>query len=296
MGKKPLDCGNDISLEDLVQDLQSDSSSSSSSDASSGPDEDMARFMATHSHCATISLFHRRGIPSTAQPGAFPPRSENSFVFKPILIDFESMQDQVVQHEAAPSSGLEIVLWRPCLHAIALQLWPDMVEARSCANRAHHESALSVQDVSMEGSRSLILEGGTQGPQSSGPSAFEFQMSHTQPGPSAARGRKKRVTRAANVVSLPMTVADPSSHLVEGSVRRSTRINKPDGYRIVRLDTKKRKPCPIMIDENTGETALVSLETLRGWGIKCGVAPGELSDEALMQAPSNTGENEEASN
>jgi hypothetical protein len=35
MGKKPLDCGNDISLEDLVQDLQSDSSSSSSSDASS---------------------------------------------------------------------------------------------------------------------------------------------------------------------------------------------------------------------------------------------------------------------
>jgi hypothetical protein len=55
--------GPDIALEDVFNGLASDdNSSSSSSDATSAMDEDYARFLAAQSHCATISIFHRRGI------------------------------------------------------------------------------------------------------------------------------------------------------------------------------------------------------------------------------------------
>ena len=79
--------GPDIPLEDVFQDLQSDSGSSTSSDASSVQVEDHARFLAARSHCATISLFHRKGIPSASLPNLGGPTQRSSFAIRPIIIE-----------------------------------------------------------------------------------------------------------------------------------------------------------------------------------------------------------------
>ena len=78
--------------------------------------------------------------------------------------------------------------------------------------------------------------------------------------------------------------------MVESSVRRSLRVNRgTDGFHEVRLEknpSKKRKTCGVvLIDESTGEVGPVPIATLQGWGIDGGVAPAELSEDALMQAP-----------
>lgn len=39
-----------------------------------------------------------------------------------------------------------------------------------------------------------------------------------------------------------------------------------------------------MIDEETGQTGPVPLSILQEWGAKCSVAPGELTEDALLQA------------
>jgi hypothetical protein len=73
---------------------------------------------------------------------------------------------------------------------------------------------------------------------------------------------------------------------VDENVRHNIRLNKTDGYRKFKFVTKKHKICAVMIDEQTGEDGPVPLAVLQGWGINYGVAPGKLSDDALMQAPS----------
>jgi hypothetical protein len=40
-----------------------------------------------------------------------------------------------------------------------------------------------------------------------------------------------------------------------------------------------------MIDETTREMGPVPIPILRGWGIDCGVDPSDLTEEALLQAP-----------
>jgi hypothetical protein len=111
-----------------VQDLQVEDSTSSCSDAVSAQSEDRARFLALQSHCATISIFHHMGIPSNARSGTL-----SSMAIRTIYIDREVVQGIVV-------TRLEIVPWRPILHALALQLWPDIVEAR---RRVAHRSVLA---------------------------------------------------------------------------------------------------------------------------------------------------------
>jgi hypothetical protein len=44
----------------------------------------------------------------------------------------------------------------------------------------------------------------------------------------------------------------------------------------------------VQIDENTGKIGPISLTLLQSWGIDCGVAPGELSLDKLLQTPSAT--------
>jgi hypothetical protein len=76
-----------------------------------------------------------------------------------------------------------------------------------------------------------------------------------------------------------------SLSLLEGSVRRSSRLNKLEGLCPVMIDkepTKKRKISVININEKTRQADPV----LQDWGINCGIAPGELSNEGLMQEPS----------
>jgi hypothetical protein len=73
-----------------------------------------------------------------------------------------------------------------------------------------------------------------------------------------------------------------------------------DGFHpTVKLDanpTKKRKIAVIQIDEATGQEGPVQLSVLQGWGINCGVAPSELTDDALMQVPSAHFPNEDQVN
>jgi predicted Fe-Mo cluster-binding NifX family protein len=42
-----------------------------------------------------------------------------------------------------------------------------------------------------------------------------------------------------------------------------------------------------MVDEATGQVSPIPIPVLQEWGVKCGVAPGELTEEALMEAPAN---------
>jgi hypothetical protein len=257
----------------------------------------MSRFMAALRHCATISSSHRRGTPSSSQQKATEPA--NNIPFKPIQIDRQIFQNQ---HEVPAVTGLEIVPWQPpCPHAIALEYWPIIVEARRRAvhtttqqlqvnQNVENESAIQSEDVNQSGSLTLnlVATDGNQGPSFFSPATFEFQSNQIQHSPTSIRGRKKKTVRASNVVSLPLRIADPASPLVETSVRRCTRLKRTDGFCEVRLSkepNKKQKICVIEIDEKTGKTGPVSLPVLQSWGLNCGVAPGELSEDALMQAP-----------
>ena len=99
--------GPDIAIDEVFGGIQSDGSSSSS-DASSPLNEDMIRFIVAQNHCATITIFHRRGIPSS---------DSQSISFKPILVDSELLTSQPTPQSADSSSGswvptgLEIVPW-----------------------------------------------------------------------------------------------------------------------------------------------------------------------------------------
>lgn len=86
--------------------------------------------------------------------------------------------------------------------------------------------------------------------------------------------------------------------MIDSMVRRSTRMSsKKNGFQEVRLSgnpSKKRKSCPVlMIDEQTGNANPLPLHVLQAWDIRCGIAPGELSNETLMQVPSKNVSNEE---
>jgi hypothetical protein len=80
---------------------------------------------------------------------------------------------------------------------------------------------------------------------------------------------------------------------VESSVRRSSRVNKANGgfhTPTVRLDEepskKRNKIGAVLNDEATGMAGPIPIDILQSWGIECGIAPEELSQEVLMQAPS----------
>lgn len=49
--------------------------------------------------------------------------------------------------------------------------------------------------------------------------------------------------------------------------------------------SKRTKNWLVEIDPITGKPSPVSLSVLQDWGVKCGVDPSDLTDDALMQAP-----------
>ena len=74
---------------------------------------------------------------------------------------------------------------------------------------------------------------------------------------------------------------------MDKSVRRSTRLKAAKSgfsYRRDKSPTKKHKVTALRINID-GEACPVAIDTLQSWGVKCGVDPNELSEEALMQAP-----------
>jgi hypothetical protein len=74
--------------------------------------------------------------------------------------------------------------------------------------------------------------------------------------------------------------------VMDGSVRRSTRLNKSNGFCQVQLErepARKKKISIVRIDEETGRHVLIPLAVLQGWGIYCGVPPRELTVDSLLQ-------------
>jgi hypothetical protein len=166
--------------------------------------------------------------------------------------------------------------------AIALQLWPDIVEARRPAAR---QTIIAPSQV-------IHLDYPVNtGPERSSPAEFEFQAENNRPSPPAYKCYKRRQTAKGKTLSLPPVISNSSSStpLAEGSVRRCSRLSaNKAGFREVKIDkepSKKRKTIPIMINKDTGKAGPVPLFMLQEWGVKCGVAPGELIEDALLQAP-----------
>lgn len=105
-------------------------------------------------------------------------------------------------------------------------------------------------------------------------------------------------------MSLPTAVSiqSPSTPLVETSARRSLRQKKgnqqgfkgtKDGFPHTWLEknpTKRQKVTALQINSQTGEVGPIQIDTLRSWGVECGVEPGDLTDEVLMEAPANDNE------
>jgi hypothetical protein len=111
--------GTDIALDDVFQALSDDNSSSSSSSDATSMDESMLRFLVVQNRCAELTIFHRRGLPSSAL-STESPTIRNTISFRPILIDRE------VTTAVGPeqfTSGLELVPWKPCFPVALLQLW-----------------------------------------------------------------------------------------------------------------------------------------------------------------------------
>lgn len=183
----------------------------------------------------------------------------------------------------AATTSLEIVPWTPVLDVMALQLWPYVLESH-CRLRAQKKAA------------PVIILGGPQemeineSPNVSGPGNFEFQSQQMQPSLVTETGQKRGRGRPRKVLSLPTPPGNSVTPLVETSVRRSTRFSsRKGGFHKVRIEEepskKRNKIGAVLIDDATGEAGPIPIEILQSWGIECGIAPGELSQEAVMQAP-----------
>ena len=190
--------GLDISLAELFQDLNSDSSSSTSSDATLVPNEGPLRFIVAKNQCATISLFHRKGLPNIEQTGS-PSNLPPTFKIKSILIDKLSMATENAQQK----TGMEIVPWQPCFPALLLQLRPEVLKAtRSKTPRS-------------EASSQEVLSPGAVGPSESGTKNFKVQTSHIRPSPSA--------TESQGITNLSSNIVDSPS-VARGRKNKSGRV------------------------------------------------------------------------
>jgi len=100
----------------------------------------------------------------------------------------------------------------------------------------------------------------------------------------------------AQADSLEENTLPAFSHLQCQPFYASSRLSaSKDGFREVRVDkepSKKRRAIPVVIDEATSQAGPVPLSILQGWGVKCGVAPGELTEDALLQAPNPNVDND----
>lgn len=87
----------------------------------------------------------------------------------------------------------------------------------------------------------------------------------------------------------PISISDSRTPFIQTAVRRSIRHSAgKEGFRqvsIIKEPSKRTKQWAVEVDEKTGEIKPISVSTLRGWGIDCGVDPMDLTDEAFFQAP-----------
>jgi hypothetical protein len=175
------------------------------SDAISIPNNERACFLAARSRCATITLFHRKSLPSIFHAGP------STIAIQPILID----RTLVDEHGPAPT-GLEIVLRRPVLDALALQIWPAVLAA---TNKT--KSVISSPPL-------IIEEDGVVLNMHSGPDNFQIQAEQMRPSPAepdSQKGKMVRLKRKSMALPDVASVSDARTPLVERSVRRSSRLS-----------------------------------------------------------------------
>ena len=385
----------------------SDGDSSSSSDATSPlVDEEALKFMVANKLCADQLFCSSNGLLDGFTMSVTYPLLLNGpnaisvqlpVTASTIVLD-KSIFSTQRSDEAFVPNGFDLVPWRPVVHAVMLKVLAENLQRREVSTVIPTvQTATHLQNDGLN-AISFNLGDGAQGPGSSGLAAF--QMDQFQPSPPALRGQNEMSVRAQNVVSLPTTVSNPSSPLVEGnvndgfcpvrlskvqiwpavvaawrkprqhvapvptpplildeggivhsvqsgpsnlkfqteeirpspvaargrmtsdvrqkrknmclpevasssdartplaqkSVRRSLRRANSEGFCEVRIDKEPSKRCKnwlVQIDEATGQSGPLSISVLQGWGVKCGVDPSDLTEDALLQAPSLQVPNEE---
>jgi hypothetical protein len=125
---------------------------------------------------------------------------------------------------------------------------------------------------------------------------FDVQEMEAHPRPNSAP--EELPSQMVSSLSLPTVISasDPRIPLVDRVVRRSPRVNRnleaSEGaphFRISYSPTKKRKTVKVevlKIGKSEYRSTPIPIASLQSWGIACGVAPMELTDDALMTAPS----------
>jgi hypothetical protein len=186
---------------------------------------------------------------------------------------------------------MEIVPWKPVLDVIALQLWP-LILYRKRSPFAPRAPAKSGPVILLGWKQDEQIEQMEEGPSDCGPTDFEFKT-QAQPNMSQDKGQRRGRGQPRKVLSLPAP-SGSTTPVVATSVRRSSRVNKgKDGYHTptVRLEEepskKRNKIGAVLINDDTGTIGPLPIEILQDWGIKCGIAPEKLSQEALMQEPNS---------
>lgn len=95
----------------------------------------------------------------------------------------------------------------------------------------------------------------------------------------------------ANTMSLSTLISNLSTPLVDRHNKRSNRLSaRKNGYYQLDQDPSKRhQVTAVKIDETTKTKAPIPIATLQEWGIDCVVTPSELTEDALMIAPTTVG-------
>lgn len=146
---------------------------------------------------------------------------------------------------------------------------PVHAKSSSCASSCHHPGLLASRKTGQLNKAQLPRAQEVLNFKASRPSPFWFQKQ---------AGKGGLVVPGRFYLYQRRQIAQSLTPLVETSVRRSTRIRTGrDGFHSVRIEevsSKKRKrPGVVLIDEATGKAGPVPIEILRGWIVKCGIAP-----------------------
>jgi len=278
--------GPDIPL-DWVLAPDSDEDSSSSSDATSLLLEQQLKQTAASNQCAQQLLYN---VPAGfTLRGIFAPGASSSTrqadTLRPLRLGLPIVLQNSIGQEPqsrepeliSTHSGLETVPWQPTPAAVALEVYAQVADHLQRQQQAPAEPRINSESQ----------QPSHQSPAQFGPE-FEAVTSLNEPTPTAAEEPPNR-PREGNVrlPSVP-SARNRSTPVTEAAVRRSPRL-RAENYTHVWLhrDTpKKRKIAAISISNSEGQAGPVPMATLRSWGLDCGVAPSELTDEALMQSAS----------
>lgn len=263
---------------ELPINFATEADSSSSSEVSSMiPEEELKRRAATR-FCSNQEVYNANAVPSGfTLRGIFAPRSistqalnldpkpSNTLPFKPISINTSALME--MKEDQIQRTGNELALWQPTGAALAIKLYALSIDETHASQLSQNQQA------------DQVLQGQvTQGLARVGQAEVIKHVYKRRSAPS-----KMRLPTKASILN-------PATRVVEKTARRSIRLQaKKDGfcYRLERNPTKRHNVTALQINSADGEAGPVPVATLQAWGIDCGVDPGDLTEEALMQVPGN---------